>query len=49
MFGIQSAFTVPWWQVGLGLAFTALVCLLAGLGPARHAARNNVVDAMRSI
>jgi ABC-type antimicrobial peptide transport system permease subunit len=32
----------------MGTALTVVVCVLAGIGPARHAARNNIVDAMQA-
>lgn len=47
--GLDLASSVPWGQVGLGVALTIGVCILAGIGPARHAARNNIVDAMRAM
>jgi len=28
------------------VVLTLAICLLAGIGPARYAARNNIVDAM---
>lgn len=40
--------TMPWDWVLLGIAFTVGVCLIAGIIPARHAARNNIIDAMQT-
>jgi len=37
----------PWWLVGGVIAFTTLIGLLSGLGPAIKAARMNPVDALR--
>jgi hypothetical protein len=44
--GMPLPFTVPWGQVAVGVVLTILVCILAGIAPARLAARNNIVDAM---
>jgi hypothetical protein len=46
--GIKLVFAVPWGRVGAAAALTLLIALLAGVGPARHAARNNVVDALQA-
>jgi len=39
---------VPWSWVGGAILVTSLACLLAGILPARHAARNNIVAAMQT-
>ena len=49
LIGIEPAFTIPWGQVAGGVGLTVLICLLAGLAPARYAARNNIVDAIASL
>ena len=46
--GFEPLYTVPWMHVGIGVTFTFLICLLAGIGPARHAARNNIIAAIQS-
>ena len=48
MIGFQLDFIVPVGTVAIAVAVTVTVCLLAGLGPARHAARSNVVEAMQT-
>lgn len=45
--GLRLDYVVPWVKVAIGVAITVFVCLVAGFGPARYAARNNVVEAMR--
>jgi putative ABC transport system permease protein len=47
MWGYHLAFHVPWQFVGLAIALTVGLCVLAGIGPARHAARTNVIEALR--
>lgn len=46
--GFAPKFTMPWGYLLLGIGFTCGVCLLAGILPARHAARSNIVEAMRA-
>ncbi|UCG16361.1 MAG: ABC transporter permease [Phycisphaerales bacterium] len=46
--GMEFPLVIPWGHVGSGVALTVGVCILAGIGPARHAARNNIVDAMQA-
>lgn len=46
MWGFQVPFQVPWQQVGLAVGLTVGLCVLAGLLPARRAARTNVIDAL---
>jgi putative ABC transport system permease protein len=48
IWGYEPRWTIPWNLVGPGIAFTILVCLIAGLVPARRAARNNVIDALQT-
>ena len=45
--GFQPVWAVPWNWVGYGVAFTSLVCLLAGLAPAYRAARNDIISALQ--
>ena len=47
MWGYRLAFHVPWPFVGVAIALTVGLCILAGIGPARHAARTNVIEALR--
>lgn len=44
---VQLDFVVPVGTILLGVLVTVCVCLLAGIGPARYAARNNIVAAMQ--
>ncbi len=46
--GYEPAWSIPWDIVGLGIAATLGTCLIAGLFPARYAARSNIVAAMSS-
>ncbi len=48
MIGFHPEFIIPYGTVALGVAVTVVVCLLAGLAPARYAARNNIIDAMQT-
>ncbi len=46
MWGYAIPFTVPWAFVGVAIALTVGLCILAGMAPARHAARTNVIAAL---
>jgi ABC-type lipoprotein release transport system permease subunit len=46
MWGFNVPFDVPWVFVGLAVALTIGLCILAGILPARHAARTNIIDAL---
>ncbi|HUU82525.1 MAG TPA: FtsX-like permease family protein [Phycisphaerae bacterium] len=46
LIGIGGQSVIPWGQVVGGIALTMAICLLAGIAPARYAARNNIVDAI---
>jgi putative ABC transport system permease protein len=46
MWGFEVPFSVPWTFVGAAIAMTVGLCILAGIAPARHAARTNVIDAL---
>ncbi len=46
--GFAPDFVIPWSDVAIGVAITVTVCIIAGLSPARRAARSNVIDAMRT-
>ncbi len=48
IWGYAPKWTVPWGWVATGVAFTVGICLLAGILPARRAARNNIIDAMQT-
>ncbi|MHC4675231.1 MAG: FtsX-like permease family protein [Planctomycetota bacterium] len=48
IWGFKPIWTIPWGWLCLGIGFTMLVCLLAGVLPARRAARNNIIDAMQT-
>lgn len=47
MWGLQAPFIVPWPLVSAAVALTISLCIIAGLAPARHASRTNVIDALR--
>ncbi|MEK6677356.1 MAG: FtsX-like permease family protein [Planctomycetota bacterium] len=47
--GFVPEFTLPIETILLGAALTVTVCILAGLGPARFAARSNVVAALQNV
>jgi len=46
MWGFQVALELPWNYVFSSIGLTIGLCLIAGLIPARHAARTNIVDAL---
>jgi len=46
MSGLRIPFEVPWQFVGEAVALTIGLCVLAGIGPARHASRTNVIEAL---
>ncbi len=46
MWGYALALEVPWKLVGVALALTVGLCILAALAPARHASRTNVIEAL---
>jgi len=47
IWGLPMRFAMPWDLVGGAIALTVGVCLLAGVLPARRAARSNVVGALQ--
>ncbi|MEW6252236.1 MAG: ABC transporter permease [Planctomycetota bacterium] len=47
MWGYELPFAVPWEFVGYAIALTVGLCILAGILPARHASRMNVIEALR--
>jgi len=49
IWGYEPKWTIPWDLVGPGVVFTVLICLVAGIIPARRAARNNVIDALQTV
>lgn len=48
IWGFHPHWSVPWHWVGLGIAFTMSICIVAGVLPARHASRNNILDALQT-
>ncbi len=48
LIGFKPPFTIPVSTLALGIALTLSVCLIAGIIPARHAARSNVIEAMQT-
>jgi putative ABC transport system permease protein len=46
MWGYEILLTVPWGFVAVAVGLTVGLCMLAGIGPARHAARTNIIDAL---
>jgi putative ABC transport system permease protein len=48
MIGFYPEFIIPYGTVMVGTAVTIATCLLAGILPARHAARNNIISAMQT-
>ncbi len=46
MWGFRVAVAMPWPLIGFSVAVTILLCLLAGIIPARWASRTNVVEAL---
>jgi putative ABC transport system permease protein len=46
MWGYALPFEVPWQIVGVAIGLTVGLCILAGLAPARHASRTNVIEAL---
>jgi putative ABC transport system permease protein len=48
VWGFEPVWTIPWGWVGGAVAITSAACLIAGIFPARLAARSNIVSAMQS-
>jgi len=48
IWGFKPVFTIPWGWLGLGVGFTMLICLLAGVLPAMRAARNKIIEALQT-
>ncbi len=46
MWGFDAPFSVPWGIVIAAVALTIGLCIIAGVLPARHASRTNVIDAL---
>ncbi|MFO0839471.1 MAG: ABC transporter permease [Phycisphaerae bacterium] len=46
MWGMRISIEMPWGYVSLAIGLTVGLCVLAGILPARHAARTNIVDAL---
>jgi putative ABC transport system permease protein len=47
MWGFRVTLTLPWELVGWAIALTIGLCIVAGVLPARSAARTNIVEALR--
>ena len=47
--GVELVYAVPWGRVAGATVMTLLIALLSGVVPARHAARNNIVDALQAL
>jgi hypothetical protein len=48
IWGFKPEWTVPVGWVSAGIGFTMSICLIAGILPARYAARNNIIDALQT-
>jgi len=48
LLGIHPEYLVPVTTILLAVSLTVAVCLLAGIGPARHASRDNIAAAMQA-
>ncbi len=46
MWGFRVELQLPWALLGVAVSLTVGLCLLAGVLPARHAARTNIVEAL---
>ncbi len=46
MMGYRAPVEVPWTIVAIAVGLTIGLCIIAGLLPARHAARTNIIDAL---
>lgn len=46
MWGFDAPFAVPWGIVAAAVVLTIGLCIIAGVLPARHASRTNVIDAL---
>jgi len=46
MWGFRVSLELPWTYLGGAIALTVTLCVLAGVIPARHASRANIVDAL---
>jgi ABC-type antimicrobial peptide transport system permease subunit len=44
--GFATAVQIPWPLTSAAIALTVGLCVLAGILPARHASRANVIDAL---
>jgi putative ABC transport system permease protein len=49
MYGMEIPFETPWGMVAAAAGLTIGLCVLAGILPARHASRTNVVDALHTV
>jgi hypothetical protein len=44
--GIQISWVAPWGRIGMAVAVTCVICLLAGIAPAVRAARRNIAGSL---
>ncbi len=49
MWGFNVPFEIPWPLVGAAVALTVGLCIFAGIVPARHASRTNIIDALHVV
>lgn len=47
LWGLSVSLELPWGYLAVATGLTVGLCILAGVLPARHAARTNIVEAMR--
>jgi len=48
VWGYRPVWTIPWGLTLAGIGFTMAVCLVAGILPARRAARSNIIEALQT-
>jgi len=46
--GFEPSFAIPWGMVAAGAGLATLLCLVAGLVPALHASRSNIISVLAS-
>jgi putative ABC transport system permease protein len=48
IWGYRPVWSIPWGWLTIGIGFTMAVCLIAGILPARRAARSNIIEALQT-
>ena len=48
IWGFRTAAEIPYGWVAISVSFTIVVCLLAGVAPALHAARTNIIKSLQT-